>query len=124
MGARNQVGMGLLYRPASLCSLATQFQTRFLEPIPRPIAGPNHYSYSVPSPHRLFNNSSTVLLAQNNDGLSLFCETHPEEKKEDAAEDAEDSVLVATRWDVVEHVSPVVNYPHVSHGLGAWYKVR
>jgi hypothetical protein len=27
------------YRPASLCSLATQFQTRFLESIPRPIAG-------------------------------------------------------------------------------------
>ncbi len=27
------------YRPASLCSLATQFQTRFLELIPRPIAG-------------------------------------------------------------------------------------
>jgi hypothetical protein len=39
MGARNQVGIGLLYRPASLCSLATQFQTRFLELIPRPIAG-------------------------------------------------------------------------------------
>jgi hypothetical protein len=39
MGARNQVGIGLLYRPASLCSLATQFQTRFLESIPRPIAG-------------------------------------------------------------------------------------
>jgi hypothetical protein len=39
MGARNQVGIGLTYRPASLCSLATQFQTRFLESIPRPIAG-------------------------------------------------------------------------------------
>jgi hypothetical protein len=39
MGARNQVGIGLLYRSASLCSLATQFQTRFLESIPRPIAG-------------------------------------------------------------------------------------
>jgi hypothetical protein len=39
MGARNQVGIGLSYRPASLCSLATQFQTRFLESIPRPIAG-------------------------------------------------------------------------------------
>jgi hypothetical protein len=38
MGARNQVGIGLSYRPASLCSLATQFQTRFLESIPRPIA--------------------------------------------------------------------------------------
>ncbi len=39
LGARNQVGIGLSYRPASLCSLATQFQTRFLESIPRPIAG-------------------------------------------------------------------------------------
>jgi hypothetical protein len=39
MGARNQVGIGLSYRPASLCSLATQFQTRFLESILRPIAG-------------------------------------------------------------------------------------
>jgi hypothetical protein len=39
MGARNQVGIGLSYRPASLCSLATQFQTRFLESISRPIAG-------------------------------------------------------------------------------------
>jgi hypothetical protein len=38
MGARNQVGIGLSYRPARLCSLATQFQTRFLESIPRPIA--------------------------------------------------------------------------------------
>jgi hypothetical protein len=27
MGARNQVGIWLSYRPASLCSLATQFQT-------------------------------------------------------------------------------------------------
>ncbi len=39
MGARNRVGIGLSYRPASLCSLATQFQTRLLESIPRPIAG-------------------------------------------------------------------------------------
>jgi hypothetical protein len=39
MGARTQVGIGLSYRPASLCSLATLFQTRFLESIPRPIAG-------------------------------------------------------------------------------------
>jgi hypothetical protein len=38
MGARNQVDIGLSYRPANLCSLATQFQTRFLESIPRPIA--------------------------------------------------------------------------------------
>jgi hypothetical protein len=40
MGAtRNQVGIGLSYRPASLCYLTTHFQTRFLESIPRPIAG-------------------------------------------------------------------------------------
>jgi hypothetical protein len=39
MGSRNQVGIGLSYRPASLCGLATPFQTRFLESIPRPIAG-------------------------------------------------------------------------------------
>ncbi len=39
MGARNQVGIGLSYRPASLCSLATQFQTWFLELIPHSIAG-------------------------------------------------------------------------------------
>jgi hypothetical protein len=39
MGVRNQVGIRLSYRPASLCSLATQFQTRFLESIPRLIAG-------------------------------------------------------------------------------------
>jgi hypothetical protein len=38
MGARNQVGIGLSYRLASLCSLATQFPTPFLESIPRPIA--------------------------------------------------------------------------------------
>jgi hypothetical protein len=38
MGTRNQVGIGLSYRPVSLCSLAPQFQTRFLESIPRPIA--------------------------------------------------------------------------------------
>jgi hypothetical protein len=39
MGDRNRVGIGLSYRPASLCSLATQFQTWFLESIPSPIAG-------------------------------------------------------------------------------------
>jgi hypothetical protein len=38
MGTRNQVDKGLSYRSASLCSLATQFQSRFLESIPRPIA--------------------------------------------------------------------------------------
>ncbi len=39
MGTRNQVGIGLSYGPASMCSLATQFQTLFLESIRRPIAG-------------------------------------------------------------------------------------
>jgi hypothetical protein len=34
-----EVGIGLSYRPASQCGLATQFQTRFLESIPRPIVG-------------------------------------------------------------------------------------
>jgi hypothetical protein len=38
MGTRNQEGIGLSYRPASLCSLATQFQTRLLESICRPKA--------------------------------------------------------------------------------------
>jgi hypothetical protein len=38
LGARNQVGIGLSYQPAGLCSLAIQFQTRFLESIPLPIA--------------------------------------------------------------------------------------
>jgi hypothetical protein len=37
MGVRNQVGVGLSYRPTSLCSLVTQFQTRFLGSILRPI---------------------------------------------------------------------------------------
>jgi hypothetical protein len=37
LGARNQAGIGLSYRAASLCCLATQFQSRFLELIPRPI---------------------------------------------------------------------------------------
>jgi hypothetical protein len=35
MGARNKAGIGMLYRLASLCSLTSQFQTRFLELIPR-----------------------------------------------------------------------------------------
>jgi hypothetical protein len=39
MGNRNQEVMGLSYRPASLCSLATQCQSRFLELIPCPLAG-------------------------------------------------------------------------------------
>jgi hypothetical protein len=39
MGVRNQVGIGLPYRPAGQYCLATQFHTRFLELIPRPIAG-------------------------------------------------------------------------------------
>jgi hypothetical protein len=39
MEARNKVGIGMSYRSASLCSLATLFQTRFLESIPRHISG-------------------------------------------------------------------------------------
>jgi hypothetical protein len=39
VGARNQVGIGLSYWPASLCSLTTQSQTWFLELILRPIVG-------------------------------------------------------------------------------------
>ncbi len=49
MGAWNQVGVGLSYRPASLCSLVTQFQARFLESIPLLIAGlkfPTQASYA------------------------------------------------------------------------------
>jgi hypothetical protein len=45
--ASDTVGIGLSYRPASLCSLATQFQTRFLESIPRPTAGPRFSSQKV-----------------------------------------------------------------------------
>ncbi len=71
MGARNQVGIGLLYRSSSLSSWPTQFQTRLLELIPRPMAGlkfstpggtvRQHYSYSVPSPHRLFYNPALFM---------------------------------------------------------------
>ncbi len=39
MAARNQVGIGMSYWPVSLCSLATQFQTRFMKSILRLIAG-------------------------------------------------------------------------------------
>jgi hypothetical protein len=55
MGARHQVGIGLSYRPASLCSLATQSQTRFLESIPRPIAGLKFPTQGLaPSSHVFF----------------------------------------------------------------------
>jgi hypothetical protein len=37
MGARNQLGIRLSFQQASLCSLATQFQTWFLVSIPRPM---------------------------------------------------------------------------------------
>jgi hypothetical protein len=63
MGARNQLDIGLLYRPASQSSLATQFQTRFLESIPRPIAGLN------------FRLSAGILIqsmgARNREGIGL-----------------------------------------------------
>ncbi len=42
------LSIGLSYRPASLCSLAAQFQTRFLESILRPKAGlkfPTQYTH-------------------------------------------------------------------------------
>ncbi len=90
---RNQVCIliGLSYRPASLCSLATQFQTRFLESIPRPIAGlkfstqilkhtsPNHTSllytvqYSIPF-MRISQETWTLSLGVKISALSLhFC---------------------------------------------------
>ncbi len=81
MVARNQVGIGLSCRPASLCSLATQFQTRFLESIPRPIAGlkfptldalfaladkrSNHSARSHPHVHKVCQES--VVTLQNGD---------------------------------------------------------
>jgi hypothetical protein len=49
MGARKQAGIGLSYRPASLCSLATQFLTRFLELIPRPKTGLKFSTQNLPS---------------------------------------------------------------------------
>jgi hypothetical protein len=57
MGTRNQLGTGLSYRAASLCSLATQFQTRFPESIPRPIAEPvfvNVYGAQASIPRNRF----------------------------------------------------------------------
>ncbi len=48
-GTRNQVGIVLLYRPSSLCSFATQFQTRFLESIPRPISGTEVFDSGPPA---------------------------------------------------------------------------
>ncbi len=49
MGARYQIGIWLSYRTASQCSLATQCQTRFLESIPRPIAGLKSFRLSTRS---------------------------------------------------------------------------
>jgi hypothetical protein len=49
MEAENQEGIGLSYRPASLCSLATQILTRFLELIPRPIAGLKFPTQIIPT---------------------------------------------------------------------------
>jgi hypothetical protein len=48
------VDIGLSHWPASLCSLATQFQTRFLESIPRPIVGLK-FSTQVPPWFTLYN---------------------------------------------------------------------
>jgi hypothetical protein len=50
MGARNQVGIVWSYRAASLRSLATQFQTWYLESIPRPIAGIKIPTLNCPVP--------------------------------------------------------------------------
>ncbi len=75
MGARNRVLIGLSYRPARLHRLAKLIpESEFFfnlrspridskEPIPMLPGGPvrQPYSYSVPSPHRRFKNSSTVL---------------------------------------------------------------
>jgi hypothetical protein len=68
MRNRNQVGIGLSYRPAtSLCSLATQFQTRFLESIPRPIAGLKFSNqYSFPHWSLMQTSYSNNSLLQNN----------------------------------------------------------
>ncbi len=48
MGARNKVGIGLSYRSASLCSLTTQFQARFLESIPHPTSWQIDFLESIP----------------------------------------------------------------------------
>jgi hypothetical protein len=42
IGARNQVGRVVVPTRQPICSLAAQFQTRFLESIPRPIMGLTH----------------------------------------------------------------------------------
>ncbi len=54
MGARNQVGIQLSYRPASLWSLSIQFQTRFLESLSRLIAGLKFPTQLVPTTEPAF----------------------------------------------------------------------
>jgi hypothetical protein len=90
MGARNQVVIKLSYRPARLHiieELIPQNQFSGYLKVFKYYCGPvrQTYSYSVPSPHRLFKNSSTVLynmqvLGLNRrlatrDTLTLCCET-------------------------------------------------
>jgi hypothetical protein len=67
MGARNQVGIGLSYRHGSLCCLAAQFQTRFLESIPRPIAG-----LKIPT---LLKNGVFLSMSWHHHGLVIYTDT-------------------------------------------------
>jgi hypothetical protein len=70
MGARNRVGIVISYRPASLCSLASRFQTLLLESIPSLIAEAEFVNFkgaqeSIPSlmyrPARLHNLEELIL---------------------------------------------------------------
>jgi hypothetical protein len=63
MGARNQVGIVLSYWPAILCSLASQFQIRFLKSIPRPMAGPKFSTLFCPQIKSRWDNRCAIILA-------------------------------------------------------------
>ncbi len=69
------------YRPASLCSLAIQFQTRFLEgwnrflAIPSHIAGLKFRTQAGTSTERLKGKKSSILLAYNVSVLGTLNET-------------------------------------------------
>ncbi len=76
--AKNQVGIGMSYRPASLCSLATQFQTRFLELIPRPtyVFGSSPHTFISPfcrAVENLIANYSLRTYYQYSIPASLIC---------------------------------------------------
>ncbi len=75
MGARNQVGIGLSYRPAGLCSLATQYQTRFLELIPRPIAGLKFSTQCSHNPDRMLMQSAWERLCRHRETIRPFTTT-------------------------------------------------